>query len=170
MKNIPGYDKRYLVDECGDIYSTNYKNSGKTVKLKPAISKDGYPQTMLKKSDGTYVSKKIHKLVAIAFFGESDLHVNHIDGIKTNNKVSNLEYCTISENIKHAYNLGLIKPKKGSLNGNSKLTESDVLFIRNQAKERGRYYGRKELAKKFNVSESQIKDIVTRRRNIWAHI
>lgn len=170
MKQIPGYDDRYLIDEDGSIYSTNYKNSGKTRKLKPAKSKDGYYQTMIKRKDGRYISKKIHKLVALAYFGESDLHVNHIDGVKSNNSVSNLEYCTISENIKHAYRNGLMERKRGSLNGNSKITEEDVLFIRNQAKERGRYYGRKELSKKFGISESQVKDIVTRRRNIWPHV
>lgn len=170
MKKIPGYDERYLVDEEGNLYSTNYKNSGKTKKLKPARTPDGYYQTMLKRKDGRYISKKIHKLVALAFFGESDLHVNHKDGVKTNNSVSNLEYCTISENILHAYRTGLMERKRGSLNGNSKITEEDVLFIRNQAKERGRYYGRKELSKKFGISESQVKDIVTRRRNIWPHV
>lgn len=170
MKKIPGFDDRYRVDSKGSIYSTNYKNSGKFKKITPALDACGYLRTMLKSESGKYKTIKVHRIVALAFFGKSVLQVNHKDGVKTNNAVSNLEYVTISENIKHAYNNGLIEKKKGSLNGNSKLTEEDVQFIRKQAKEKGRYYGRKELAKKFNVSESQIKDIVTRRRNIWSHV
>jgi len=170
MKKIPGFDNRYFVDSNGFIYSKNYKNTGKTKKIKPSLDSCGYFRTMLKSNSGKYKTIKVHRIVALAFFGFSELQVNHKDGIKTNNSVSNLEYVTISQNIKHAYKNGLIEKKRGSLNGNSKLTEKDVLFIRNQAKQRGRYYGRKDLAKKFNVSESQIKDIVTRRRNIWPHV
>ena len=170
MKKIPGFDDRYFADLNGFIYSKKYKNSGKTKRIKPALDKCGYYRTMLKSVCGRYKTVKVHRIIALAFFSQSNLQVNHKDGNKTNNSVENLEYVTISENIKHAYNNGLIQQKRGSLNGNSKLTEKDVLFIRNQAKERGRYYGRSELAKKYNVSESQIKDIVTRRRNIWPHV
>lgn len=52
----------------------------------------------------------------------------------------------------------------------AKLTEHDIKSIRDHAKKSGRYYGRKELADKYGVSEGQIKDIVTRRRNIWPHV
>lgn len=55
-------------------------------------------------------TRTVHRLVAVAFMGESDLEVNHIDGNKTNNRVSNLEYASKSDNIKHAYAIGLIKP------------------------------------------------------------
>lgn len=49
----------------------------------------------------------VHRLVILTFKEESNLEVNHIDGNKINNKLDNLEYCTRSENQKHAYKIGL---------------------------------------------------------------
>jgi hypothetical protein len=108
----------------------------------------------------------------LAFYGyrEDGLTVNHKDGNKQNNSISNLEYCTRSENCLHAVRTGLWEIKHGSKNGNSKLTESDVIAIRKHANENGRYYGRKKLAEQYNVSEAHIKDIVTKRRNTWKYV
>jgi hypothetical protein len=162
----------YEASENGEVRSTNYKRTGKERVLKPAINKKGYPCTMLLRDDGKYISKPIHYFVTLAFFGyrENGLTVNHIDGNKQNNSILNLEYCTRSENCLHAVRTGLWDIKHGSKNGNSKLTEKDVLEIREHAKNNGRYYGRKKLADKYNVSEAHIKDIVTNRRNIWKYV
>jgi hypothetical protein len=107
--------------------------------------------------------------MALTYFGKHDgLQVNHKNGIKHDNRLCNLEIVTRGQNIKHAYDNGLIKPKKGELNGNSKLTEQQVKEIREYvANFNGRYYGRKELAKKYNISEAHLKDIISRRRNVW---
>ena len=73
---------------------------------------------------------KIHRLVLGAFIGPSKLTVNHIDGNKLNNVLSNLEYCTVKENIRHSWKIGLAKAQRGSKNGNSRLTEKQVKEIR----------------------------------------
>lgn len=169
MKTIPN-NSRYCLDEQGNIYSTNYKRTGKTKIMKPAAGRDGYLRTMLIGDDGNYSAKKIHRLMAITYIGPSNgLEVNHIDCNKLNNSITNLEYVTRSENIKHAYRNNLIVPKKGELNGKSKLTGQQVIEIRQFVSNfKGRYYGRKELAKKYSVSECAIKEIVARRRNTWS--
>lgn len=170
MKAIPGYP-RYLACERGYLYSSNYKNSGQTKRLKPAKDACGYLRTMLQRADGSYRTVKVHRVIALAFHGKSSgLQVNHIDGDKTNNRPSNLEYATHSENIQHAFDTGLIRPKRGSLNGMSKITEEEVRAIRQHAASNGRYYGRKMLAEKYGISEAHIKDIVSRRRDIWPHV
>lgn len=172
MKTVPNFS-RYQADIKGNLYSTNYKNSGKTKILKPAISKDGYPHTMLQRDDGKYCTMKVHKIIALTYFGPKvgENEINHKNGIKTDNSVSNLEYCSRSENVKHAYRTGLNPPKRGELNGKSKLTEKDVIEIRTHAKNFiGRYYGRKALAEKYGVSEAHIKDIVTKRRDVWPSV
>ena len=171
MRVVENYS-RYSVDDNGNIYSNNYKNSGKTKVLKPALDASGYLKTMIQTDEGKYTTIAVHRFAAISFFGKSNgLEVNHKNGIKTDNSIGNLEYCTRSQNIKHAYDTGLIIPKRGSLNGMSKLTEQDVKEIRDYvANFEGRYYGRKALAEKYGVSEPHIKDIVSRRRDIWMSV
>lgn len=161
-----------MAAENGDLYSTNYKNSGKTVKLKPAKSPDGYFKTMLKGDDNKYHTITVHLMVATAYFGEKPkgYEINHKNGIKTDNSVQNLEYCTHSQNCKHSFDTGLQMPKRGELNGNSKLTDEDVKFIRKVAANGGRYYGRKKLAEHFGISEAHVKDIVNQRRGVWNHV
>lgn len=170
-KFIPGFSM-YQASNTGKLRSLNYKRTGKTKEFKPAIS-GGYLKTMLQDDNGKYRSKVVHYFVTLAFFGGRDGNqsVNHKDGNKMNNSIDNLEYCSISENILHAYNHDLINPKRGTLNGMAKLTEQDVAEIRNHAASHpGRYYGRKSLAIKYGVSQAHIKDIVTKRRNIWPHV
>ena len=98
---------------------------------------------------------KIHRLVAEMFIPnpENKPQVNHKDGNKLNNNLDNLEWVTASENSKHAYRIGLIKPQKGEGNANSKLTEENVKFIR------GSILNNKQLGCIFNVSHSNISAI-----------
>ena len=169
-KPIPNFT-RYEASSFGNLRSLNYKNSGKTIILKPTISSDGYIKTMLLNDLGKYSSWTVHKFVALSFMGviPENHEINHIDGNKLNNRLDNLEYVTRSENLLHAFRLGLCKPARGSINGNSKLNESQIKEIRDHAKN-NKNYGRKALAIKYNISEATIKDIVTRRRNSWPHV
>jgi len=169
-KPIPNFSN-YEASTKGRLRSKNYKLTGEARVLKPALS-GGYLKTMIKDDEGKYRSYNVHKFVAMAFIGlnTEGKEVNHIDGNKLNNCPENLEYVTRSENLKHAYELGLITPKVGSSNGNAKLTEKQVREIRNHAANSGRYYGRKELAEKYGVSECTIKEVVSRRRNKFYNV
>lgn len=123
-KDIKDYKGYYQVSNLGNIKSLSrivrsplkkypfVIRKGK--KLKPYINKrNGYVYIQLNKENKNKLVR-VHRLVAEAFIPNSDnrLQVNHKNGIKTDNKVSNLEWCTASENIKHAYRNGLNKPKK----------------------------------------------------------
>jgi len=81
-------------------------------KLSVYTSADGYLKATLT-LNGRPHSRYFHELVCAAFIGgrPNGYQINHIDGNKLNNSPENLEYCTISENIKHAFRLGLQKPK-----------------------------------------------------------
>lgn len=59
--------------------------------------------------DGVRYTRSVHRLVVATFLGESDKHVNHINGDKTDNRLENLEYVTASENVQHAHDTGLIR-------------------------------------------------------------
>jgi hypothetical protein len=169
-KRIPNFS-RYEASTYGNLRSTNYKNSGSIKILKPSIS-GGYYKTMLQSDEKKYKSWNVHKFVCLAFLEkvEGKKHINHKDGNKLNNLIENLEWCTNQENIQHAYDNGLIKPKVGSLNGMAKLNESQVREIRLHAKNNGRNYGRKMLAEKYKVSECTIKEVVTRRKNKFYNV
>lgn len=154
-RDIKGF-KLYQASDSGQLRSLNYKRTGRVQILIPHIT-GGYLQTMLK-----YHTVKVHKMVALVFFGErtSTQEVNHIDGNKLNNTSLNLEYCSRSENCLHSFATGLQKAKRGELNGMAKLTRLQVNEIRHAALTGGRYWGRNELAKKYNVSPKHLQDIV----------
>ena len=76
--------------------------------MKSSVNSRGYSQVCLRSNKQQY-TKRVHRLVADAFHDKdrNDLDVNHIDGNKQNNKMSNLEFCSRKENIEHAYRTGL---------------------------------------------------------------
>lgn len=115
-----------------------------------------------------YHTLRIHRLVALAFIPNPDNlpEVNHKDGNKKNNCVTNLEWVSGLENLQHAWNTGLIYGLKGQENGRSKLNDEQVKEIRNK------YTGKKgeiaQLAREYNVSWTLIKFIVTNKN--WTHV
>ena len=113
---------------------------------------------------GSKFGRLVHRQVAAAFIPNPDVkpQVNHKDGNKANNHVSNLEWVTASENHQHAFDTGLNKAVKGSDHSQAKLTESDVVQIRNSSETL------RVLATRFGVSRGAISDI--RRKRTWAHV
>ena len=159
-KKIKGYDN-YLVSDRGRVFNYKFKKF-----LKPLKNGCGYFTVNLCKN-GISKLHTIHRLVALAFIlnPENKRTVNHIDGIKTNNLVSNLEWNTHAEKNTHAMDTGL-KDDKGSKHVNSKLTEGQVLEIR-RLYETGNY-SQRGLGKMFGISQMHICDIVNRKK--WTHI
>lgn len=121
-KEIPGYEGHYEVSDLGRIRSMDHavpckgnktrKIVGKLKTILP-ISRTGYHITTLSKQN-RLMTYTVHQLVALAFIPgfTKGTHLNHIDGIKTNNKLSNLEITNPSHNGLHANRLGLV-PKVG---------------------------------------------------------
>ena len=159
-KKIKGYEN-YLISDYGRVFNFKFKKF-----LKPGKDRGGYLFVGLWKN-GVRKNHKIHRLVANAYIvnPENKRTINHIDGIKANNLVENLEWSTQKENVHHAVNAGL-KDDKGSKNGNSKLSEKEVLEIRRLYKTGDYIY--KDLAKIFGVHQVHIGDIINRKK--WKHI
>lgn len=95
---------------------------------------NGYLYVSVKRTGGKRTYKSVHRLVAEYWIPnpENKPWVNHINGIKTDNSVVNLEWTTISENIQHAYRTGLKVAKRGpdSYSWGKKATESTRLKMR----------------------------------------
>ena len=168
-KQVKGYDGIYEVSNLGNVRSLDriIKWRGcfivkKGIILKTKINR-GYPFLGLNK-DNVHKNKYIHRLVAEAFIPnpENKPQVNHINGIKTDNRVENLEWCTRSENQLHAVENKLNIAPRGEKHYMAKLTEKDVLEIRKSI------LNSYELAKIYNVSHQTISR--AKNRQYWKHI
>lgn len=116
-KPIDGYMGRYEISSWGRIRSYT-DHSGKLrsepQKYLTGQVQKGYIYTKLTDENNKSKCPINHRLVAKYFLPneENKGYVNHIDGVKHNNYYKNLEWCTISENLCHAYKTGLIQPKR----------------------------------------------------------
>lgn len=155
-KNIEGY-KDYFVSNTSKIKSV--KGDREKV-LKPFKSKNpnAYYEVYLSQY-GNVGRAYIHRLVAKAFIPNplNKQTVNHLNGIKTDNRLENLEWCTHKENSKHAVNTGL-SPHKGETSPMAKLTQREVDLIRREYMQSNLL--QKHIAKVFGVSVPTISMII----------
>ncbi len=159
---VVGYEGLYEVSSVGRIKSLDrIVDLGRQINLmkgKLFIVKNdkyGYPKTAISKNK-IIKHTTIHRLVAQAFIPnpENKPQVNHRNGIKTDNRVENLEWCTNKENMQHAHRTGIKVNKGGENHQWAKLSVEDVEYIR-------RNYNHKtcklkDLAKRFSVCEGTI--------------
>jgi hypothetical protein len=173
-KAIQDYEG-YQISNFGNVKSLSKKikckkgfrvTKERILKLKK--TKEGYLSVQLKNKGKHFL---IHRLVALSFiYNINDKpQVNHINGIKYDNRVENLEWCTRSENQLHDYKNKLQIPSLhkracGENKGSSKLKNKDVIFILENYK-RGMGI---ELSKIFNVSQTTILNVVNKK--IWTHV
>lgn len=128
--------------------------------MKFMIDKDGYYRVRLTLANGKRRNFPVHRLVLGMFSpinNMTELQVNHIDGNKHNNSLENLEWCTSKENIHHAMRIGL-RNDKGENNWGHKLSNEQVIYIRNLYKTR--QYTEKQIAEQYNVHEETIGKII----------
>ena len=156
---IPDYPN-YSIDTRGTIYLKNGKPKATSKCQK------GYEHVTLcdKGKKRTFL---VHRLVAILMIPnpENLPQVNHIDGDKTNNNIENLEWCTPSQNIQHSHDTGLKVSYKGEKSGQAKLTEVQVLEIKDKL---SKGITQRKLAKEYSVGLTTICNINTGKK--WKHL
>lgn len=153
-------DDRYEITECGIIRNKNNK------KIKSQyVSSTGYYMISISKNGKTN-PYKVHRLLADNFIKKIDgkTSINHKDGNKLNNCLSNLEWCNHLENMQHAFNTNLVN-NTGSNNGMAKINETIAKEIKLMLKNK---ISQQKIADKFNVSRSLVLGINTGR--LWKHV
>lgn len=170
--DVIGFEDRYEVTEDGKVISKERKAKNQfsaRQEVKQTFKKTGYLEVRL------YDGKKtkaylVHRLIAQHFIPnpENKRTVNHIDGNKLNNSVSNLEWATDSENQKHSLANGLSKvdlEQISKMNKSRRLfTDEEVACIR--VEHSTTEISLRALAKKYNVSYSTLRDIITRKNYV----
>ena len=165
-----GFSANYYVSNMGRILTlTGYGIKNNPMIMKPAQCMDkrrnrlGYFRTVMDRRN-----IRVHRVVAEAWVDnpEGKPFVNHINGDRADNRAANLEWCTNSENVRHAYRTGLAHGVRGEKQHSAKLTEEQVRQFKKE------WWGerrmtRKQYAKEFGVSEAAIKDIIRGRSWAW---
>lgn len=161
-KDVIDYEGFYVVSNIGRVKRIMHRKNPTNTIINPIKNPFGYYYVTLTKL-GKQNNFMVSRLVAIAFIPnpENKPQVNHLKG-KEDNRATSLEWTTSKENIKHAWDTGLSKPQLGEVNGNSVLTEKDILEIRASS------LTPLELSLKYNVLREQIYKILRRER--WKHI
>lgn len=159
-RDIEGYDGKYQVSSLGEVL---YVSKGTLIK--PSKDTKGYTRVNLY-LNGKCKTKKVHRLVGCAFLDNGDNlpQINHMNGIKWDNRRENLEWCDQSHNQKHAYALGL-KDNKGIKNGRATIDEKTAVDIKNMLL--GNLTHR-EIADIFQVSIHVVANI--KNKKAWAYL
>lgn len=155
---IKNFEGRYLISNTGKVVSINGRHKGERI-LPTVIDKFGYRSTTLRKKP-LKRCVRIHTLVAEAFIEKpkENYVVNHKDGNKLNNCISNLEWVSAAENCKHAVATGLLN-LKGEKHPQSKLTNEKVRQIRLMAQQGLTHQA---ISDKVGISRRHITDIINR--------
>ena len=148
FEDLIGYEESYQISDKGRIFTKRRLDGNRIIygkELHPTITQDGYLKVGLTRN-GETKRFYLHRLVALHFIENPQNlpQVNHKDGNKFNNNVSNLEWCTKEQNLEHAVEHSLMQ--RGEKRPSAKLTEKDVLEIYQlkgvlSAKEIGEHYG-----------------------------
>lgn len=159
--DLSSIEDLYEITKDGKIYN---KETG--VELSYTKDKKGYLSVSL----GKFGSHRVHRLVCLKYYPNPnyrELQVNHIDGVKTNNCITNLEWVTNAENMHHAVITGLRAhlDYSGEHNGSAKISEETAKMVINDLIN---HIPISQIGKKYDLSKSTISAIKNKR--LWSHL
>jgi len=162
-KDIAGYEGLYQVSNYGRVRCKK-KNGYRLLKI--ILDDHGYPIVRLYLNK-IGITKKVHRLLMLAFVPnpENKYAINHINGVPGDNRIQNLEWCSLSENTKHAYKIGLKKPITRDNCGFSKINQTQFDDLVNSLFIDHSHINVKQLANKYSLTRKRIEQI--RRKYIF---
>lgn len=172
-ETIPGFSL-YQASTMGRLKTFNWKNQGKERIMKPALDGCGYLRTMLLSDNGKFETIKVHRIILKTFVGDplyKDFECNHKNGIRSDNRLTNLEWVSRSYNQIHSFRVLGRERKFGSKNAMATLTEEQVIEIRKNyvyGKKSKKGITKKQIAEKYGVGFAAIKQIVLGQS--WRHL
>lgn len=174
-KPVPGFEW-YEVSNVGNVRSIDREFVNqigrkcflKGSPIKPTIAK-GYARVGIRK-DAVKKMFSVHRLVALAFIPNPNNYesVNHINGDKLDNRVDNLEWCTLTQNIKHAYDNNLMGCMDNSLAKVAKINEVNSYKLIRVTSPNGKVFefnSVKETSEYFGIKVSTINDALSKKQN-----
>lgn len=153
--------KKYLINKLGQV-----KNIRTQRVTQPRPDKDGYLRVVLWYNKRMH-NLAVHRLIALHFIPnpKKKTQVNHIDGVKSNNSIRNLEWVSPEENRRHSTYLKLQAPRRGTKHHNSKLSNQDIKEIRKLCKDNCPH---DMISSIYNVRPGTISKVKLRTR--WPHV
>lgn len=173
-KPIEGTEGIYEVSNTGKVRNINYRGCGYTRYLKISTNDWGYNYVIIKRN-GKRGKQMIHRLLAEIFIPNPDEkpEVNHIDGVKTNNCIDNLEWVTKSENVQHAYDTGLNENNRKRATEHMRniqriaveKNKRKIVAIDNKTGNRTNFDSIEEACSKLGVHSGNIYKVIKNKRN-----
>ena len=165
-KDIKGFEGKYQISNLGRVKSLPKlkRNKYGVISTPEIIMKtwetDGYVRVNLRRDDGSVFNAKVHRLIAEAFIPnpENKPQINHINTIRNDNRIENLEWCTQSENNNNPLTIQHLKQ-------NTRNIPKPVMRITKDGYMMGIYKSLKIAENETNIKRKQIGDVVSGKRN-----
>lgn len=175
---VVGWEGFYEVSSLGNVNTVARRCASRggvgtkavhAMRRKPQLNQHGYHVLCLRDGYRRKIYKAIHRMVAEAFIENKNglSEVNHRDGLRTNNRLSNLEWCSSSQN--HLHRCRVLGRGRGETHNLALLNDEKVRAIRAEHVLRTRNYGAfADLGRKYGVSPAVIRNVVV--GNSWKHV